>query len=39
MINRMIECNGYLTQKAAIYKATAKTMINNGINEPTYLTS
>ena len=37
MINKMIDCNGYLSQKASIYKVTAKTMINKGINEPTYL--
>lgn len=37
MINKMIDCNSYLSQKASIYKVTAKTMINKGINEPTYL--
>lgn len=38
MINKMIDCNAYLSQKASIYKKTAKQMIDKGINQPTYLT-
>lgn len=38
MINKMIDSNAYLSQKASVYKQTAKTMINKGIYEPTYLT-
>jgi len=37
MINRMIESNAYLSQKASIYKKTADTMIKSGINQPVYL--
>lgn len=37
MINKMIDCNAYLSQKASTYKKTALTMINKGINQPTYL--
>jgi hypothetical protein len=37
MINKMIDCNSYLSQKASVYKKTAKTMIDKGINQPTYL--
>ena len=37
MINNMIDSHHYLTQKASVYKKTAKTMIDKGINNPTYL--
>jgi hypothetical protein len=34
LINRCIECNSYLSQKASTYKKTAFTMIKNGIRQP-----
>lgn len=37
-INNQIDLHHYLKQKAHVYKKTAKTMIDKGINEPTYLT-
>lgn len=35
--HQLIDSNAYLRQKASIYKKTAITMINQGMNEPTYL--
>jgi hypothetical protein len=37
MINNMIDSHHYLSQKGYVYKKTAKTMIDKGINQPTYL--
>jgi len=37
LINHLIESNSYLSQKPMVYKATAKTMIEKGINQPLYL--
>lgn len=37
LINRCIDSNAYLSTKAPIYKKTASTMIQKGINEPIYL--
>jgi hypothetical protein len=36
-MQQMIDGNGYLSQKASIYKQTAKEMINKGTTQPTYL--
>lgn len=38
-INNQIDLHHYLKQKAHVYKKTALTMINKGINQPTYLTN
>lgn len=37
MLHNMIDSNGYLSQKASIYKKTAITMVTKGINQPVYL--
>lgn len=37
LIKNLIDGNSYLSQKADVYKATAKTMINNGLNKSLYL--
>jgi hypothetical protein len=37
IIHNLIESNAYLSQKASIYKKTAVTMINKGVNQPTYI--
>lgn len=37
ILHNLIESNGYLSQKAAIYKKTAIEMIDKGINQPTFL--
>ena len=37
IIHNLIESNAYLSQKASIYKKTAITMINKGVNQPTYI--
>jgi hypothetical protein len=36
-MQQMIDGNGYLSQKASIYKQTSKEMINKGTTQPTYL--
>lgn len=38
MINKMIDEHHYLSQKASVYKQTAKTMIKKGQTQPIYLT-
>jgi hypothetical protein len=38
VMQQMIDGNGYLSQKASIYKQTSKEMINKGTTQPTYLT-
>jgi hypothetical protein len=37
LINRLIDSQSYLSKKPDVYKKTAKTMIDKGINFPTYL--
>lgn len=37
LINNLIDSQSYLSKKPDVYKATAKQMINKGINQPTYL--
>lgn len=37
MMNNLIDSHHYLKQKSYVYKKTAKTMIDKGINFPTYL--
>jgi hypothetical protein len=37
VMHQMIDGNGYLSQKASIYKKTSDTMINKGMLQPTYL--
>lgn len=37
MINNMIDSNAYLSQKASVYKKTAKQMIDKGMHSPIYL--
>lgn len=37
MLENMIDRNAYLSQKARVYKGTAKTMINKGMLQPLFL--
>jgi len=37
LINRLIDSQSYLSKKPDVYKKTAKTMIDKGINQPTYI--
>ena len=37
MIFKMIDAHHYLSQKASVYKKTAKEMINKGMSQPVYL--
>ena len=37
LINRCDDESSYLSQKDKVYKKTAYTMIQNGINDPLYL--
>jgi len=37
MIEKMIDGNAYLSQKAPVYKKTAKEMILKGRTQPLYL--
>jgi hypothetical protein len=37
LINNLIDSQSYLSKKPSIYKATAKQMVDKGLNFPTYL--